>query len=72
MAKSKNRRKNGKRVNNSRAKRNRRIEQTAGDQPSGVTMQDLINVLAYQEYEKRGELPSQQTDPETTHIQEER
>lgn len=65
MPVSKNRRKDGKRVKNNNRKRAQRIEKTAEDQPSGVSLQDLINVLAYQEYEKRGELPSQQTDPET-------
>ena len=63
MPESKNRRKNGKRVNNSREKRTRRIEKASESHQSGVTLQDLINVLAYQEYEKRGELPSQQTVP---------
>ena len=64
----KRRRKGGKLAQNNARKRAQRLERTE----SGVSLQDLINVLAYQEYEKRGELPSQQTDPEvTTHIQEE-
>lgn len=68
MPVSKNRRKNDKRVKNSDRRRAQRIEKAAEDQPSGVTLQDLIDVLAYQEYEKRGELPSQQTDPEHVSI----
>lgn len=48
MPVSKNKRKNGKRVKHSQAKRARRIQETSDDMPSGLTIQDLINVVAYQ------------------------
>lgn len=54
MPLSKNRRKNGKKVKHNRAKRNQRLEETMADQPSGVTLQDLINMVAYQEYQQAG------------------
>lgn len=51
---SKRRKKKGKRVKNSAARRAQRLEEVAAEQPSGVTLQDLIDVVAYQEYEKQG------------------
>lgn len=47
---SKKRKKNGKKVKHSALKRARRLEES--DIQSGVTLQDLINVLAAQEFEK--------------------
>lgn len=37
-----------------RDRRNQRLEEIAADQPSGVTLQDLINMVAYQEYQQAG------------------
>lgn len=54
MPLSRNRRKNGKKIKHNRAKRDRRLEETMADQPSGVTLQDLINMVAYQEYQQAG------------------
>lgn len=61
MPVSKNRRKNGKTVKHNRAKRDRRLE----DAPVGITLQDLINVVAYQEAHPE---EAQKIEP---HIQEE-
>lgn len=68
MPVSKKRKKNGKVVKNSAARRGRRLETTAAEQPSGVSLQDLINVLAYQEYVKDGTIVAPDTSihiPET-------
>ena len=51
---SKKRKKNGKKVKSSATKRAQRLEEASADISSGVTLQDLINVLAYQEYTKDG------------------
>lgn len=55
MPLSRKRKKHGKKVSNGEVKRSRiineRIER-AGDQLSGVTLQDLINVVAYQDSQK--------------------
>lgn len=64
MPLSKRRKKKGKVVKNSRTKRNRRIQSAGDDLSSGVTLQELINIVAYQEYEKKGELPHQQKENE--------
>ena len=61
MPVSKKRKKNGKKVGNGRAKNARQLE-SFGDRESGVTLQDLINVVAYQDYEAKGLLPSQQAE----------
>lgn len=54
MPVSKNRRKNGKRVKHSQAKRSRRLESDMAEVPTGVSLQDLINMVAYQEYQQAG------------------
>ena len=57
MAVSKKRKKNGKKVGNGTARQSAqvksRIERFA-EQESSLSLQDLINVVAYQEYEKDG------------------
>ena len=50
MPKSKNKRKNGKQVKHNANRRLERFEET----PSGVSLQDLINVVAYQQYVEDG------------------
>lgn len=50
MPQSRKRKKKGKVVKSDTARRSQRLEEMS----SGVTMQDLINVLAYQEYVKDG------------------
>lgn len=57
MPLSRRRKKNGKVVKNNPDKRAERLEEA--DISAGVTLQDLINVVAYQEYGKNGELPHQ-------------
>lgn len=70
MPKSKKRKKNGKAVRSSAASREQRIK----DAPTGVTLQELINVLAYQEYvadgtiEPKGKLEIDTEDPDTQAI----
>ena len=57
MPRSKKRKKNGKKVGNGAAKNNalanERLERV-GEMESEVTLQDLINMVAYQEYEALG------------------
>lgn len=53
MPESRKRKKDGKTVGNGKQKRVERLER-AGDMETGVTLQDLINTLAYQEYVKDG------------------
>lgn len=72
MPVSKNKRKNGKQVKHNAGKRSQRLE-AASDQPSGVSLQDLINVLAYQEYVKDGTIVPEESeinfdDPDTQAI----
>lgn len=38
----------------SRDRRNQRLEEIAMEQPSGVSLQDLINMVAYQEMQQAG------------------
>lgn len=53
MPESKKRKKDGKTVSNGQKTRQERMERF-GDQESGVTLQDLINTLAYQDYKEQG------------------
>lgn len=64
MPKSKKRKKNGRPVGTGEDKNRRAHNERLKDQPTGVTFQDLINIVAYQEYEARGELPSQKQENE--------
>lgn len=52
MPVSKKRKKKGKKVGNGKVSRVRQF----AERPSGVSLQDLINVLAYQEYVKDGSI----------------
>lgn len=68
MPVSKNRRKNGKKVKHNATKRAERLEEG----PAGITLQDLINVVAYQEAhpeEVVGDIPTVEDidfeDPDT-------
>ena len=65
MPKSKKRKKRGKTVSNGEKTRLERF----ANMESGVTLQDLINVVAYQEYVETGEIEPQKkldfSDPET-------
>lgn len=57
MPVSKNRRKNGKKVKHSPAKRDQRLKEIEADLEygqAGVSLQDLINVVAAQEHAKDG------------------
>jgi hypothetical protein len=51
---SKKRKKKGRVVKNNAARRSKRLESSAADISAGVSLQDLINVVAYQEYVKDG------------------
>lgn len=54
MPKSKNKRKNGKVSKYRPYKRAKRFDDSTADLTSGVTLQDLINMVAYQEYQQAG------------------
>lgn len=55
MPLSRRRKKKGKAVGNNAASRKSRIDENSyANQPTAVTLQDLINVVAYQEYVKDG------------------
>lgn len=61
MPLSKKRKKKGKNVGNGLRGHTSHIDaKEEADISAGVTLQDLINVVAYQEYEKKGMLPHQQ------------
>lgn len=62
MPVSKKRKKNGKKVKSNDYRRARRVEKVADEQMTGVTLQDLINVLAYQEYVKDGTIVPDEKD----------
>lgn len=65
MPVSKKRKKKGKSVEHSAARRIQRLEEA----PTGVTLQDLINVLAYQEYVADGTIvPESSADAEPTEV----
>lgn len=59
---SRKRKKNGKAVKNSAVKRAQRLEEA--DIQSGVTLQDLINVLAAQEAQKPDDDPTKMVKKE--------
>lgn len=50
----KRKRKGGAIAKFNRDRRNKRLEEVAMDQPAGVTLQNLIDMVAYQEYQQAG------------------
>lgn len=68
MPLSRKRKKKGKVVGNGEKSRQSKIDNSSySDQPSGVTLQDLINVMAYQQYVEDGTIVA---DDVTVHIPE--